>query len=161
MTDFPSLIKALREARVDFIVVGGVAATVHGSARVTYDLDIVYSRKRDNLSRVVSALAPNQPYPRGAPPGLPFIWDERTLANGLNFTLTTSLGSIDLLGEIVGGGLYEDLLPHSIPRNLFGYECSCLDLEWLIRVKRAAGRPKDFEAIAELEEILRERKEAE
>lgn len=88
---------------------------------------------------------------------MPFRWDERTIWNGLNFTLTTSLGAVDLLGEITGGGGYDDLLPHSVRLHLFGVECFCLGLERLIRVKRAAGRPKDLEAIAELEAILEER----
>jgi predicted nucleotidyltransferase len=56
----------------------------------------------------------------------------------------------------VGGGRYADLLPHTITITVFGMECRCLDLEWLIRVKRAAGRPKDLEALAELEAILEE-----
>lgn len=69
----------------------------------------------------------------------------------------TSLGSLDLLGEITGGGSYEALLPNSVTLQLFGIECLCLSLETLIQVKRAAGRPKDFEAVAELEAILEER----
>jgi hypothetical protein len=96
------------------------------------------------------------PYLRGAPPGLPFNFDEETVKRGLNFTLTTTLGSIDLLGEIVGGGGYDDLLRHSIPLSIFGRNVLCLDLDKLIQVKRAAGRPKDFEAIAELEAIREE-----
>jgi predicted nucleotidyltransferase len=157
MTDFGQLISLLVEARVEFIIVGGAAATAHGSARLTEDLDIVYRRTPQNVTRLVGALAPYQPYPRGAPPGLPFQWDERTIWNGLNFTLITSLGAVDLLGEITGGGGFEDLLPHSVVLHLFGVECLCLGLERLIQVKRAAGRPKDFEAIAELEAILEER----
>ena len=87
---------------------------------------------------------------------MPFRFDVATLAAGLNFTLTTTLGPIDLLGEIAGGGRYEDLVAHSISAEAFGVQCGMLDLETLIATKRAAGRPKDFEAIAELE-ILRDR----
>jgi len=121
------------------------------------DLDIAYSRETDNLRRLASVLAPFQPYPRGAPPGLPFLWDAETLRRGLNFTLTTTLGDIDVLGEISGGGTYEDLLPHTFVVRVFGVECRCLGLRRLIQVKRAAGRPKDFEVVAELEAILEER----
>ena len=103
MTDFAALLKVLTAADVGFIIVGGAAATAHGSARLTQDLDVVYDRSSENLSRLVSALAPYRPYPRGAPPGLPFSWDECTVRNGLNFTLITALGAIDLLGEIAGG----------------------------------------------------------
>lgn len=159
MTDFRRLLDSLAGAGVECIIVGGLAATVHGSSRLTQDIDVVYRRTNENLRRVEAALRPHQPYLRGAPPGLPFEWSAATLSRGLNFTLTTSLGDIDLLGEIVGGGGYDDLLPHSIEIELFGRRCRCLDLPTLIRTKRAAGRPRDLEAIAELE-ALQERGEA-
>ncbi len=104
MTDFPSLLRALVDAQVEFIIVGGLAATIHGSSRLTQDIDVVYARSDDNLQRLTRALAPHQPYLRGAPPGLPFEWSAATLKRGLNFALTTSLGDIDVLGEISGGG---------------------------------------------------------
>jgi hypothetical protein len=65
---------------------------------------------------------------------------------------------LDLLGEITGGGRYEELLPHSAILCLYNVQCLCLGLERLIYVKRAVGRPKDFEAVAELEALLEERK---
>jgi hypothetical protein len=75
----------------------------------------------------------------------------------LNFTLSTSLGALDLFGEIAGGGSYEDLLGDTLTVSLFGHDCRCLSLDRLIKVKRAAGRPKDLEAIAELEALREER----
>ncbi len=158
MTDFRALIRLLAQASIEFIIVGGAAATAHGSARLTEDLDIVYRRTDENVSRLIRALTPYEPYLRGAPAGLPFRWDELTIQSGLNFTLTTTLGALDLLGEITGGGGYEELLPHSIQLHLYDVECFCLGLARLIHVKRAAGRPKDLETIAELEAILEERK---
>ena len=135
---------------------GGAAAIAHGSARLTQDLDIVYCRSVENVDRLVAALAPLKPYLRGSPPGLPFVWDRVTLLRGLNFTLVTSLGEIDLLGEIPGGGTYEDLRPNAISLQIFQNSCLCLSLPQLIRAKRAAGRPKDLEALAELEAIEEE-----
>ena len=154
MTDFVGFIRVLSDARVVFFVVGGVAAAVLGSARSTQDIDIVYSRSDANIQRLVSALNHLEPYLRGAPRGLPFTWDVETIRMGLNFTLTTSLGAIDLLGEITGGGGYDALRPHAVTMEIFDSKCLVLDLPWLIRVKRAAGRPKDIEAIAELEALL-------
>lgn len=124
---------------------------------MTQDVDVVYERDHGNLDRLAKALAPHRPYLRGAPPGLPFRLDPETLERGLNFTLTTTLGPLDLLGEVTGGGTYRDLLPHSQEIEAFGVSCLCLDLPRLIQVKRAAGRPRDLEAIAELEAILDER----
>ena len=153
MTDFPRLIATLCSEKVEFILVGGLAATVHGSSRLTQDIDIVYRRAGENLRRLTSALGRYEPYLRGAPPGLPFEWSAATLERGLNFTLTTALGDIDLLGEIVGGGGYEALSAHTIEIELFGNRCQCLDLATLIQTKRAAGRPRDLEAVAELEAL--------
>lgn len=127
MTDFGALLRALHAGGVECILVGGVAATVHGSSRLTQDVDLVYRRSPE------------------------------TIARGLNFTLTTDIGDVDLLGDIVGGGGYDDLLGHSIVIQVFGLSMRCLGLERLIHVKRAAGRPKDLEAIAELEVIREER----
>lgn len=157
MTDFKALLRALAEAEVEFILVGGVAGTVHGAARLTLDVDAVYRRSPENIHRLCLALAGYRPYLRGAPPGLPFRRDDSTIQHGLNFTLTTALGDIDLLGEIPGGRTYEELLPSTVVIEVFGVTCRCLDLRRLIEVKRAAGRPKDLEAIAELEALLEER----
>jgi hypothetical protein len=156
MTDFQALLSTLARHEVAFIVVGGAAAIAHGSSRLTQDLDIVYHRSPANLERLVAALVEHHPYLRGAPPGLPFLWDRATLERGLNFTLVTSLGDIGLLGEIPGGGTYEDLGANAIRLSIFDVECLCLSLPQLIRAKRAAGRPRDLEALAELEAIEEE-----
>lgn len=152
------MLRALSDAGVRFVIVGGAAATAHGSARLTQDLEIVYERSSENLDQLVAALRPHEPYLRGAPPGLPFSFDAETLRRGLNFTLTSNLGDIDLLGEIVGGGRYDDLAPHTVEIEVFGVLCLCLDLDKLIEVKHAAGRPKDLESLAELVAIRRARR---
>ncbi len=143
---------------MEFIIIGGFAATAHGSAYVTVDLDIVYARTPENVSRLAAALQSLQPYLRGAPPGLPFRFDTETITRGLNFTLTTTAGDLDLLGEAAGGGTYEALLPHTEVRELLGLECRFVDLETLIHLKRAAGRPRDLERIAELEALREEQR---
>jgi hypothetical protein len=158
MTQFAALLRALSEAGVEYIVIGGVAASIHGSVRSTLDVDIVYRRTPENIRRLVLALTPHHPYLRGAPPGLPFRWDEATIQHGLNFALTTDLGDLDTLGEIVGGGGYDALLATTEVVHAFDLDCRLLRLDRLIEVKRAAGRPKDFEAIAELELILARRR---
>lgn len=158
VTGIERLLGALSDAGVSFILVGGVAARAHGSARITQDVDVSYARDPANLNRLVEALAPFKPYLRGAPRGLPFEWSAATMKAGLNFTLTTTVGDIDLLGEIIGGGRFEDLAPHSRTVTIFGRETLLLGLPWLIHVKRAAGRPKDLEVIAELEALEEERR---
>lgn len=153
----PGIIDVLSDAGVELIVIGGLAAQAHGAARLTQDADFIYRRTRENIARLASALAPYRPYLRGAPPGLPFKLDAATIERGLNFTLTSDLGDVDLLGEIVGGGTYEQLEAHTDLLSVFGRTVRVIDLPALIHAKRAAGRPKDLEALAELEALLAER----
>jgi predicted nucleotidyltransferase len=144
------VLRIVEAQQVKYILIGGWAATIHG-----------YARDRDNIRRLAQALQPYSPYLRGAPPGLPFKWDEATIRNGLNFTLTTTKGDIDFLGEVAGGGTYEQLLPFSTLVKAAGTVCRCVTLEKLIQLKRAAGRPKDLEAIAELRALLAEKRRSE
>jgi predicted nucleotidyltransferase len=134
------LLPTLVGAGVEFIIIGGVAGILHGSARATYDVDLVYSRDEQNIQQLASVLAAHNPYLRNAPEGLPFVWDSKTIRHGLNFTLTTTIGDIDVAIDI----------------EAFDVCFKCIDLPTLIRIKEAAGRPKDREAIAELRVLLEE-----
>jgi hypothetical protein len=154
--DLAQIIPPLVREKVDFILIGGMAAILHGSARVTFDVDLIYSRKYENIERLAAALAPGVPYLRDAPPNLPFAWDAKTIRSGLNFSLTTNLGDVDLFGELAGGDTYHDLLPHSFDVDAFGVRFKCVDLPTLICIKETAGRPKDREAVAELRVLLEE-----
>ncbi len=144
MTLFGKLIGALSDAGVEYIVVGGVALISRGGSRLTNDLDVVYERSGGNLDRLVAALAPLHPRLRGSPADLPFFFDARTLRSGLNFTLVTNAGEIDLLGEVTGLGAYDAILGNSTVLTLFGRDVRVLDLDGLERSKRAAGRAKDL-----------------
>lgn len=153
MIDFEKALNVLADARVRFVIVGGLAVTIHGSAYVTYDLDFCYARGAENLSRLAQALQPYKPRLRGAPAGLPFRFDEQTLKSGLNFTLTTELGDLDLLGEVAGVGDFAAAKAASMSVELFGHDFDVLTLEALIASKRAAGRPKDLLVLPELEAL--------
>jgi len=157
MTDFEALFTLLADSGAEYVVVGGVAAVLHGSTRMTQDVDLVYRRTTENHRRLVEALDPTHPYPRGAPSGLPFDWSVETLERGLNFPLTTDVGFVDLFGEVVGGGTYDDLESRSDTFEIYGSAVRVVSLETLIELKRAAGRPKDYEIIAELEALREER----
>jgi hypothetical protein len=154
-TDFEGLLAALSDHKVDFVVIGGVALVVQGSARTTADLDICYSRDPENLKRLADALAARKPTLRGAPPDLPFRWDARTLSMGLNFTLETDLGWIDLLGEVTGVGSYAEVSAAANDMDLYGRRARVLGLDGLERAKKAAGRVKDLADLAEIREIRR------
>lgn len=156
--NFAEILPLLAEHGVECILIGGGAGIAHGLARSTYDVDVVYSRAYANLERIANSLLPFHAYLRDMPPGLPFKLDVRTLVNGINFTLSTDLGALDLLGDIPGGGNYQQLVPHSQAILLYGFPMLVLGLEKLIQVKRAAGRPKDLEAVAELQILLDEQR---
>jgi hypothetical protein len=151
--DLEKALPLLAASRIDYVIVGGVASTSHGSSYLTTDLDICYSRDPENLKRLASCLAPIHPHLRGAPEGLPFLWDAETLQRGLNFTLSTDVGDLDLLGEVGGIGPYLAVLEVSEPNILYGITCRVLSLEALIRSKRFAGRGKDLPVVTELEAI--------
>ena len=150
MIDLEKAITSLAANSVDFVIVGGVAITLHSSGYITRDLDICYSRDKSNISRVVAALSQFDPRPRDWPNGLPFIFDQRTLRNGTNFTFETTIGDIDLLGEVKGVGTYRDARERSVSYLIYGVEVWAFDLNALIESKTAANRPKDHLVLPEL-----------
>ena len=103
MIKIKTVIQALASNNVDFVIIGGVAIHAYSSAYVTNDFDFCYLRTNENLKRIVIALAPFKPRFRQFPQNLPFIWDERTLQGGTNFTLETKIDDIDLLGDSCRG----------------------------------------------------------
>lgn len=151
--DYQALLDALHDHHVDFVIVGAIALVLHGSPRVTRDLDICYSREDTNLKHLASALEPFAPAMRGAPPGLPFVLDAATLRAGLNFTLTSCAGDIDLMGELLGLGGYDAARRLSVTMTVYGRPVNVLGLDGLERAKRAAGRLKDLADLAEIIEI--------
>jgi hypothetical protein len=130
---------------------------VHGSSYATEDFDIAYARGTENIQKLVTALKPLHPRLRvqGQPDGMAFPFDERTIANGGNFTLLTDAGNIDLLARIDGFQNYAEVKASSQPVEAFDCEMAVLSIDGLIRAKRAAARPKDLLAIPELE-VLKE-----
>lgn len=122
--DFGGIVGVLADGSVEVILIGGLAAQAHGAARLTQHTDSLCRRSPENIHRLAATLAAHRPYLRGAPPGLPFRFDAPTVQRGLNFTLTTDLGDIDLLGEVAGIGGYDVALPHSIRLPVFGRELS-------------------------------------
>ena len=138
------ILARLVEHKVRFSVIGGVALVARGVPRSTEDLDIGYARDRDNLRRLADALAPIRPRLRGVPADLPFVLDEVSLRNGLNFTLDTEEGPIDLLGEVPGLGSFEGVEQASSEMQIANTRVLVLTVDGLELAKRAAGRPKDL-----------------
>jgi predicted nucleotidyltransferase len=144
VTNFGVLLACLANAQVEFVVIGGLAVLTHGHIRATLDLDVCYARTAENLERLEIAIGPLHPRLRGAPAGLPFFFDRQTLRNGLNFTLVTDEGELDLLGEVTGIGGYGDMALQADHVVAYGVTFKVISLADLIRAKAAAGRPKDL-----------------
>jgi predicted nucleotidyltransferase len=157
MVEPEALLRQLADHQVEYVLIGGLAMVAHGSAHITEDLDVCYSRSPKNITALAAAFAPLHPYLRGAPPGLPFSFDVPTIAAALNFTLITDLGDVDVLGEVTGIGMYEQVFAQSEEKTLFGLKVRVLSLDGLLVSKRAAGRIKDRNHILELEELKKMR----
>jgi hypothetical protein len=147
-------IQALVDAGVEFVIIGGWSAILHGSRYGTSALDICYARNSENLRRLARALAPYHPRLRDLPKDLPFVWDQATLRDGTIIKLDTGLGKIDLLAEVAGLGTFDEMTAGSIVTEAFGRQVRTLDLKSLIKAKRAAGRDKDLMVLPELESLL-------
>jgi hypothetical protein len=159
MIHLQKALDVLREAGVEFVLIGGAAMTAHGSATITQDLDICYERSHENINRLVKAFGPHHPRLRGAPADVPFRFDEETIEAGLNFTLATDLGDLDLMGEVAGLGPYRAVRAASETMVVYGRDCQVLSLDGLIQAKKAAGRPRDLAAVTELEALRELRRE--
>jgi hypothetical protein len=153
IADLQFFLEQLARHQVDYVLIGGQAMRALGSAHVTDDLDICYARTPKNIAAVAAAMATCHPYLRGAPAGLPFRFDAPTIQAGLNFTLKTDKGDIDLLGEVSGIGNYDNAFAQSVELVLFGAKLRVLSVDGLIAAKKAAGRLKDRNHILELEEL--------
>lgn len=122
-----SILDALLEHQVDFVLVGTLAAVVQGAPVTTHDVDIVPARTPANLDRVMAAL------------------------------FATDLGPLDCLGAIERGMTFDDLIPLSIELDLDGRMLRALGLETLVELKRSSTAPKDRLVLIVLEETLRRR----
>lgn len=149
-----TFIDALKRADVDFVVIGGVALGLHGSALVTYDTDVMYARDRENIERLAAALGELEVRLRGVPADLPFRPDAKTLQAGMNFTFTSDSGDLDILGEVGGISSYEGLRTRARIMRLGGQEAHVASVQDLIAMKQAAGRTKDKRALDDLAAIL-------
>ena len=139
------LLRSLIAHSVDFVVIGGLAGMARGSSYPSYDLDLAYARDSANLERLAATLRELGATLRGAPAGLPFQLDAKSLSEGANFTFDTRFGPLDILGDPMGAPPYERLREGAGERVLIdGEPVAVASLDHLIAMKEAAGRPKDL-----------------
>lgn len=157
MVRFRDLLERLKANDVEFVVIGGVAAMLLGSALPTLDVDVCAPMSDENLERILAALRDVRPRLRMRPDKMPLPDDPKRLRGVKNLYLLTDIGPIDLLCEVPGIGTYAELAGKTVDIDVDGLSCRVLDLDTLIAAKKVAGRPKDQLTIMQLQAIKRVR----
>jgi hypothetical protein len=147
----------LVEAKVEFVLCGGLAALLQGSSILTRDVDVVCDMSNENISRLHDAIKDLHPFHRMTPQRIPFTSDQINLQTFQNIYLSTDWGQLDCLGDVKGIGGFLECLKMSEPIEMAGFTMRTLTLDGILIAKRAMGRPRDLQAVFELE-AARERK---
>jgi hypothetical protein len=149
------ILRRLTEEGVDFVVIGGIALVLLGSARNTKDLDITFATDQANLEALGSVLIGLHARLRGVHEDVPFVPDARTLRGGSLLTLDTDAGWLDLLAEPPGAPSYATLRANSTELDLDSFSIRVADIDDMIAMKNTAGRLQDLADIDELQTIKR------
>ncbi|NQV32202.1 MAG: nucleotidyltransferase [Phycisphaeraceae bacterium] len=158
MTDLLALLENLQRHNIDFVLVGGFAAVTHGASTLTQDVDVCCDFSIDNLLRLSRALADIHPVHRMTPQKLPLELTPESCKSLKNLYLDTDMGQLDCLSSVMGVGSYDQVRQSSCQISLPGGPCRVLDLDALIESKKAMNRPRDLEAVLQLETIRDRRK---
>lgn len=153
MSELHKLLQRLSDAGIEFVVVGGVAAVLHGSSMVTRDLDVCAELTSENLQKLRDAFRDAHPVHRIGPTRLSFLETPEPGASLRNLYLQTDLGALDLLGSISGVGDFDQVRASAVEVDLFGRRVKVIAIEQLIKAKETVGRQKDLLAATELRAI--------
>jgi hypothetical protein len=151
-------LRTLDRHGVRFVLIGGLGARLYGSPTVTNDTDVCYERSPENLERLAAALRQLRAELRGVDKDVPFRLDVATLAAGDHVTFTTRAGNLDLLGTPSGVEGFDDLARNAESLDVDGLTVPVASIDDLIRMKRAAGRPKDLIEVEVLTAVQDERR---
>lgn len=156
MANLNLLLKRLLEHKIDFVLIGGYAAVLHGAAQVTSDVDICSVITSSELTKLKIALKDLEPKHRMNPNFQPKLEEYPTSGQILdNYYLKTSSGVLDILKKVDPVGSFERIKKNSVEVKIFGYVCKVISLDDLIEVKKHMTRPKDKSVLRELLEVKR------
>jgi len=153
MQNLNALLKRLLDHNLEFVIVGGFAATLHGSSIVTKDLDICVPLSSDYIEKLRNCLKEIHPVHRMHPKKLSFLEFPEDTATTKNIYLKTDEGILDILGFVGGVGKFDDLKKNAIEISLFDHKCHVISIDDLISAKATMGSPKDLSTIEELKII--------
>jgi Nucleotidyl transferase AbiEii toxin, Type IV TA system len=156
--DAEGMLRRLTNAGVDFVVIGGIAMLLHGSSRLTRDLDIVFAADEGNLEALGTVLVGLEAQLRKIPEDIPFIPDARTLRNVQLLTLDTAAGWLDVHREVDGAPRYDVLRRNAERMDLGDFAVLVASPDDMIAIKLSAGRPVDRIDVEELQAIKRLRR---
>jgi hypothetical protein len=151
------ILRALDRNSVEFVLIGALAARLHGFPRLTADADITPATDRPNMDRLAKALRELRAkvYTESVPEGLEFDCSAQTLSRANMWNLVTNAGRIDLAFKPAGTEGYKDLASSAERFEAYGVEFLAASVDDIIRSKEAAGRPKDREDLAILRAMQR------
>lgn len=154
MTELNRLLKRLFDAEIDFVIVGGFGAMLHGSSLLTRDLDVCAVLTAENVEKLRATFVDLHPTHRLTPQRVSFLENPDRGTALKNLYLQTDLGPLDLMSSITGLGDFARVLAGSIEIDLFGHRTRVIGLEDLILAKETLGREKDLLVVKELRAIL-------
>ncbi len=151
-----ALLRRLQTEKVEFVLVGGMAAIAHGSAAVTQDVDVCIRFDEATVRGLFRALDGTNPKQRMSPQRLPLGDEPLRFVGNRNLYIACDEGVVDFLGEVTGVGAYERIARDAVLLRIDDFECPVMSLDDLIVSKQTLGRPKDRQVARELE-FVRER----
>ncbi len=153
--DLGELFRTLAEHRVDYLVIGGVAAQVHGRRRTTKDLDVTPAPDPKNFERLAAALIALEAHPAGLGESAPTPTAEQLNVASIVPPLATQHGELHILNDVPGAADYAAMRTRALESELAGTAVQIVSVDDLVRMKRAAGRPSDLEDVEALLTVAR------
>lgn len=157
MVQIREILLRLNNARVEYVIIGGVAARMHGSPVRTADLDVCCAMTEQNMARLIAAIGQLHPIFRGDPRRLALPTNPEALSRFRTLILATDLGPFDVLKEVEGVGQYDSVFAQSGVFDVEGQSARVIDIDPLIEAKSRAGRDKDKFGVMHLEAIKKRR----
>jgi predicted nucleotidyltransferase len=157
--DLKALLERLMQHEIDFVLIGGFAAVVHGSTLVTQDIDICAAITEMEVAKLREALKDLHPRHRMNPNAKhSFLEYPVDLRGTNNIYLETDMGVLDILSTSPPAGDFQEIKSRSIVVPLYGHKCRVISIDDLIRIKESMNRPKDQQAVKELQIIRANKK---